>query len=67
MDGETERRQDVIIVEEQPNHVLSLNGVDIIQPWLTAQSLAVAAANRSSQGLRRDPPGHRIIARAIVE
>ena len=54
MDGETENRQDVDVVEEQKDDTLSSDGVDITQPWLHAQTLAAAAADRSSPGLRRD-------------
>ena len=51
LDDEMERRQDVVVVEEQPSGALLL---DITQSWLSAQSLAVAAADSSSHGLRRD-------------
>ena len=46
MEGEAERKQIVELVEEQADGALQLEGVDITQPWLAAQSLAMAAANR---------------------
>ena len=51
MDGETENRQDVDVVEEQTDDTLSSDEVDITQPWPPAPTLAAAAANRSSPGL----------------
>ena len=48
MDGETEYRQGVDGMEEQIDGTLSIDGVDITQPWLSAQGLAVAAADRGS-------------------
>ena len=73
MEGEAERRQIVDVVEERADGTLSLEGVDITQLWLSAQSLAMVVANRSGQGFGRDqspevalspppPPRHRIVA-----
>ena len=62
MDGETEHRQDVDVVEEQTDGVLLLNGVDITQPWVSAQLLAAARTDHvqgftgtSHLSLRRIP------------
>ena len=49
MEGEAEQRQIVDVVEERADGTLLLEWVDITQPWLSAQSLAMAAANRSGQ------------------
>ena len=54
MDGETEDRQDVDVVEEQTDDTLSSDEVDITQPWQPTPTLEAAAANRSGPGLRRD-------------
>ena len=54
MEGEGERRQIVDVVEERADDTLSLEGVDITQPWLSAQSLAMAAANRPGPGFGRE-------------
>ena len=54
MEGEAERRQIVDVVEERADGTLSLEGVDITQPWLSAQSLAMAAAYSSGQGFGQD-------------
>ena len=54
MEGEAEQRQIVDVVEEQADGTLSLEGVDIRQPWLSAQSLAMAAANRSGPGFGQE-------------
>ena len=76
MDGETEDRQDVDVVEEQTDDTLLSDEVDIAQPWPPAPTLAVAAANRSSPGLRRDqspelasdpPQVTEFFAKAIVQ
>ena len=54
MDGETEDRQDVDVVEEQTDDTLSSDEIDITQPWQPTPTLEAAAANRSGPGLRRD-------------
>ena len=54
MEGEAERKQIVEVVEEQADGALQLEGVDITQPWLTAQSLAMAAANRPGPEFGRE-------------
>ena len=54
MEGEAERKQIVEVVEEQADGALRLEGVDITQPWLAAQSLAMAAANRSGSEFGRE-------------
>ena len=54
MEGEAERKQIVEVVEEQADGALQLEGVDITQPWLAAQSLAMAAANRSGSEFGRE-------------
>ena len=54
MEGEAERKQIVEVVEEQADGALQLEGVDITQPWLAAQSLAMAAANRSGPEFGRE-------------
>ena len=54
MEGEAERKQIVEVVEEQADGALQLEGIDITQPWLTAQSLAMAAANRSRSEFGRE-------------
>ena len=54
MEGEAERKQIVEVVEEQADGALQLEGVDITQPQLTAQSLAMAAANRPGPEFGRE-------------
>ena len=54
MEGEAERKQIVEVVEERADGALQLEGVDITQPWLTAQSLAMAAANRPGPEFGRE-------------
>ena len=54
MEGEAERKQIVEVAEEQTDGALQLEGVDITQPWLAAQSLAMAAANRSGPEFGRE-------------
>ena len=54
MEGEAERRQIVDVVEERADGTLSLEGVEITQPWLSAQSLAMAAANRPGPEFGRE-------------
>ena len=54
MEGEAEWKQIVEVVEEQADGALQLEGVDITQPWLAAQSLAMAAANRSGSEFGRE-------------
>ena len=51
MEGEAERKQIVEVVEEQADGALRLEGVDITQPWLAAQSLAMAAATQIGIGV----------------
>ena len=54
MEGEAERRQIVDVVEERADGTLQLKGVEITQPWLSAQSLAMAAANRPGPEFGRE-------------
>ena len=54
MEGEAERKQIVEVVEERADGTLQLEGVEITQPWLSAQSLAMAAANRPGPEFGRE-------------